>query len=275
MFAVPNQRTGTGEGSDTSFGYDASGNDDGVARSCIHPNGHPVTIPDTLDGTDARQPIARTWSCILFDLDGTITDSAPGIIHRLALTLAEMGAPVPPNADLLRWVGPPILDSFRDFAGFTPEQSLAALAIYRRLVAEVGPYNESAVYPGMAGLIERLHARGVPLAVSSSKPESQVVPILEHFRLASFFTVICGASDDETRSAKADVVAEALRRLDELGVDTTRTVLVGDRIHDVEGAAAHGIPAIMVEWGYGSPAEAAGAMAVVHSSDQLATLLVG
>jgi phosphoglycolate phosphatase len=202
MFAVPNQRTGTGEGSDTSFGYDASGNDDGVARSCIHPNGHPVTIPDTLDGTDARHPIARTWSCILFDLDGTITDSAPGIIHRLALTLAEMGAPVPPNADLLRWVGPPILDSFRDFAGFTPEQSLAALAIYRRLVAEVGPYNESAVYPGMAGLIERLHARGVPLAVSSSKPESQVVPILEHFRLASFFTVICGASDDEHRARR-------------------------------------------------------------------------
>lgn len=234
-----------------------------------------MTIPDTLDGSDARQPIARTWSCVLFDLDGTITDSAPGITHRLALTLAEMGEPVPSQASLMRWVGPPILDSFRDFAGFSPERSLAALDIYRRLVSEVGPYNESAVYPGMAGLIERLHARGVPLAVSSSKPESQVVPILEHFGLAPFFTVICGASDDETRSAKADVVAEALRRLRELGVDTSRTVLVGDRIHDVEGAAAHGIPAIMVEWGYGSPAEATDAMAVVHSTDQLAALLVG
>lgn len=251
------------------------GNDDGVARSCTLPNGHPVTFSETLDSAEPRQPIARTWSCILFDLDGTITDSAPGIIHRLALTLEEMGAPVPTQAELLRWVGPPILDSFRDFAGFTPEQSLAALDIYRRLVAEVGPYNESAVYPGMAGLIERLHGLGIPLAVSSSKPESQVVPILEHFGLASFFTVICGASDDETRSAKADVVAEALRRLHELGVDTSRTVLVGDRIHDVEGAAAHGIPAIVVEWGYGSPAEAGDAMAVVHSTDQLATLLVG
>ncbi|RWZ67930.1 HAD family hydrolase [Labedella populi] len=229
-----------------------------------------VTTPD-----GAPSSITRTWSCILFDLDGTITDSAPGIVHRLALTLAEMGAPVPSNADLLRWVGPPILDSFRDFAGFTPQQSARALEIYRRLVAEVGPYNESAVYPGMAGLIQRLHARGIPLAVSSSKPESQVVPILEHFGLDSFFRVICGASDDETRSAKADVVDEALRRLTALDVDTSRIVLVGDRIHDVEGAAAHGIPAIIVEWGYGSPAEAADAMAVVHSTDQLASLLVG
>jgi phosphoglycolate phosphatase len=251
------------------------GNDDGVTRSRILPNGHPVTLPDTLDASGSRPPIARTWSCILFDLDGTITDSAPGIIHRLQLTLAEMGAPVPTSSELLRWVGPPILDSFRDFAGFTPEQSLAALDIYRRLVSEVGPYNESAVYPGIAGLVERLHGQGIPLAVSSSKPESQVVPILEHFGLARFFSVICGASDDETRSAKADVVAEALRRLRELGVDTSRTVLVGDRIHDVEGAAAHGIPAIMVEWGYGSPAEATDAMAVVHSTDQLGSLLAG
>jgi phosphoglycolate phosphatase len=234
-----------------------------------------MSTPDTTTPDGAQTAITRTWSCILFDLDGTITDSAPGIVHRLALTLAEMGAPVPSNADLLRWVGPPILDSFRDFAGFTPEQSAHALEIYRRLVSEVGPYNESAVYPGMAGLIQRLHGRGIPLAVSSSKPESQVVPILEHFGLASFFTVICGASDDETLSAKADVVAEALRRLDEIDVDTSRIVLVGDRIHDVEGAAAHGIPAIIVEWGYGSPAEAADAMAIVHSTDQLASLLIG
>lgn len=234
-----------------------------------------MSTPHTTTPDSAQTAITRTWSCILFDLDGTITDSAPGIVHRLAMTLAEMGAPVPSNADLLRWVGPPILDSFRDFAGFTPEQSAHALEIYRRLVSEVGPYNESAVYPGMAGLIQRLHGRGIPLAVSSSKPESQVVPILEHFGLASFFTVICGASDDETRSAKADVVAEALRRLDETGVDTSRIVLVGDRIHDVEGAAAHGIPAIIVEWGYGSPAEAADAMAIVHSTDQLASLLIG
>ncbi|RWZ52643.1 HAD family hydrolase [Labedella phragmitis] len=234
-----------------------------------------MTTPDSATLDYGQTPISRSWSCILFDLDGTITDSAPGIVHRLALTLAEMGAPVPSNADLLRWVGPPILDSFRDFAGFTPEQSAQALGIYRRLVSEVGPYNESAVYPGMAGLIQRLHERGIPLAVSSSKPESQVVPILDHFGLSSFFTVICGASDDETRSAKADVVAEALRRLRELEVDTSRMVLVGDRIHDVEGAAAHGIPAIIVEWGYGSPAEAADAMAVVHSTDRLATLLIG
>ena len=126
----------------------------------------------------------------------------------------------------------------------------------------------------MPEVLARIAEAGVPLSLATSKPESAARRILEHYGLAQYFTVICGASEDEVRSAKADVVEEALRRLRELDVDLSTPVMVGDREHDVHGAAAHGIPTIMVEWGYGSPAEAAGTVAVVSGAEELATLLL-
>lgn len=219
--------------------------------------------------------LTRQWTCVLFDLDGTIMDSAPGITERLAKTLAELGRPVPSEQELMRWIGPPILDSFREFAGMDPTECQEALVVYRAHAAVDGPYDGSAVYPGVAGLISRLHKAGIPIAVATSKPESQATMILDHFELSQYFTVICGASEDESRSAKADVVAEAVRRLRQEGIDLSQTVMVGDRRYDVIGATAHDIPTIMVEWGYGSPAEAEGTMAVVHSADQLGRLLLG
>ncbi|WP_111721039.1 HAD hydrolase-like protein [Homoserinimonas sp. OAct 916] len=219
--------------------------------------------------------LTRRWTCVLFDLDGTIMDSAPGITDRLAKTLVELGRPVPSEQELMRWVGPPILDSFRDFAGMDPEQAREALTVYRRFAQVDGPYDGSAVFPGVAGLIVRLHKAGIPIALATSKPESQAVMILDHFDLSQYFTVLCGASEDESRSAKSDIVAETLLRLQGEGVDLSQVVLVGDRSYDVAGATAHDIPTIMVEWGYGSPAEAEGTMAVVHSADQLGRLLLG
>lgn len=213
------------------------------------------------------------WSAILFDLDGTITDSAPGITASLARTFETLGRPVPDAAELLAYVGPPLLDSFRERAGMSDEQAWEAINAYR------ADYNgsaiDTAVYPGVAGLLERIHAAGVPLALATSKPESVAVRILENFGLDRYFTVICGATDDESRSAKADVVAEAIRRLTEQGVDVSRSVMVGDRSYDTVGAAANGIPTILVEWGYGSPAEAVDAIGTVYSTDQLAKKLLG
>lgn len=219
--------------------------------------------------------VNRTWSCILFDLDGTITDSAPGIVARLAKMFAALNLPVPSDEELLHWVGPPMLESLELRAGMSPTEAFDALNVYRGISDIDGPWTGSAVYPGIAGLIKQVAASGIPLAITSSKPESQIHAVLDHFGLTEYFTVICGASEDETRSAKADVVAEAIVRLTALDVDLTHTVLVGDRHHDVEGASVHGIPTIMVEWGYGSPAEATHAMAVVHSADQLSKLLLG
>jgi len=231
-------------------------------------------VPEVPEASEAPA-ITRTWSCVLFDLDGTLVDSAPGIVTRIQKTFERLGRPVPPEESLVEWVGPPMLHSLEQKAGMTPQEALDALGVYREISAQDGAWAGAAVFPGVAGLIRQLHAAGIPIAITSSKPESQVKDVLTHFDLIEYFTVIAGASEDEKRSEKADVIAEGLRRLGDLGVDLSRLVLVGDRAHDVEGAAAHGIPTIMVEWGYGSPAEATEAVAVVHSTDQLSKLLLG
>ncbi len=185
-----------------------------------------------------------------------------------------MGRPIPLPAELVAFVGPPILDGFRDVASMNEDEAKEALAVYRGLAASEGPADDATVYPGMLGLIRAIHAAGVPLALATSKAESQAVRILEHLGITDCFAVVCGSSEDETRSAKKDVVEEALRRLREQHIDLSNLVMVGDRSHDIEGAGHHGVPAIMVEWGYGSPAEALGAIAVVHSVDQLRALLL-
>ena len=212
------------------------------------------------------------FSCILFDLDGTIVDSAPGITATLAYTFEQLGLPIPSPAELVAYVGPPILDSFRDLAGFTPEQSQHALDIYRPQYLKTGVFNAE-VYPGIPELLKKIHASGVPLSLATSKPETPATLILEHYDLLKYFDVITGASDDEKRSAKADVVAEALVRLRDFGADVTHPVMVGDRSHDVHGAAAHDVPTIFVRWGYGSPAEEVGTIGVADDAAELTRLL--
>jgi phosphoglycolate phosphatase len=214
------------------------------------------------------------WSCILFDLDGTILDSAPGITETLAYMFEKLDRPVPPHAKLLKYVGPPILDSFRDLAGMSPAQSQAALDVYRVRYLERGAL-ESTVYPGVAKLLRQIHDSPIPLSLATSKPELPATKMLNLAGLTRYFDVITGASEDEVRSRKADVVAEALLRLAQLGADISNPVLVGDREHDVAGAAERGVPTIFVNWGYGTPAEAAGAIATVDTTDELHALLLG
>lgn len=213
------------------------------------------------------------WTCILFDLDGTIADSAPGITASLGYMFENLGLPVPSPAELREWVGPPILDSFRDRAGMTPEESAIALAIYRDHYMENGG-TSTAIFPGIPEILRSIHAAGLPLALATSKPEFPASIILDHGNLTANFRVISGASIDEIRSAKKDVIAEALTRFRMIGVDVSRPVMVGDRDYDVEGAAAHGIPAIFVTWGYGSPEEAQGAIHTVDHPRELAPLLL-
>ncbi len=215
----------------------------------------------------------RTWSAVLFDLDGTIVDSAADITASLAHMFTELGLDVPSDEVLRSYVGPPLLDSLRLTAGFDDAEAWEALNIYRDHYGE--HVLRSPVFPGVAGVLQRLHAAGIPIALATSKPESMARIVLDHAGLSEYFTVITGASDDEELSTKADVVAEALRRLQENGIDTSNAVMVGDRGYDTLGAAANGVPTIMVEWGYGSPAEAGDALAVVHSTDQLRGLLLG
>ncbi|MEJ1230813.1 MAG: HAD hydrolase-like protein [Galbitalea sp.] len=214
------------------------------------------------------------FTSILFDLDGTIVDSAPGITKTLAYTFEELGRPVPSPAELLAYVGPPILDSFRDRAGMSLGEAAEALAIYRPRYLEMGAF-DSTLFPGIAEVVRAVRAAGIPMSLATSKPETPATLMLSHFGLLDSFDVVTGASDDEVRSSKEDVVAEALRRLVALGADVSNTVHVGDRKHDVEGAAANGVPTIFSDWGYGSAEEQAGSLAVAHSPAELHSLLLG
>ena len=208
------------------------------------------------------------FSVVLVDLDGTIMDSAPGITATLTRTLERMNLPVPPASRLVEFVGPPILDGLRDLAGLDPEQSRTALGLYRAEYQETGAF-DARPYPGVRDALETIRAAGPTLAVATSKPELQAKRILAHFGLDDLFAVIAGASEDETRSEKADVIAWALGLLAEAGADTGRPVMIGDRIHDVEGAAQHDIPVVFAAWGYGNPAEAVGSIAVAASPADL------
>jgi phosphoglycolate phosphatase len=208
---------------------------------------------------------APDWTCILFDLDGTIADSAPGITASLGYMFEEMGLPVPAPEELREWVGPPILDSFRDRA--------QALAIYREHYLEHAGTG-APIFEGVPHVLRSIHHAGIPLALATSKPEFPASVILDHGNLTANFRVISGSSIDEIRSAKKDVIAEALTRFRMIGVDTSRPVMVGDRDYDVEGAAANGMPSIFVTWGYGKPGEEQGSIAQVGHPRELIPLLL-
>jgi len=213
------------------------------------------------------------FDAVLFDLDGTLIDSAPGIIDSLEQTFRHFGWAIPPRSELMHYIGPPLIDSFRHRLGLDEADAWEMLRVYREDYRRDGAF-DAAVFPGVLGLLEQLRASEIPLAVATSKPESQAVRILAHLDLSQYFAVISGASEDETRSTKADIVSVALTGLRDMGHLASRAVLVGDRVYDVEGAAAHGIPAVIVEWGYGSPHEAVGAASTVYSADQLRAFLL-
>lgn len=206
---------------------------------------------------------------ILFDLDGTLTDSGEGIINCAALALEHFGIPIPQRDALRVFVGPPLHDTFRQF-GVPEDQVDEAIRIYRSRYVPIGKF-ENTPYPGIRELLEKLRAQGHRLFVATSKPEDMSVEILEHFDLARFFDRICGASLDRSRSSKDAVIAYLLQQH---GAGE-QMVMVGDTVFDILGAAAHGIPAVGVAWGYGSVEEMkkAGAAAIATTMDELFRIL--
>ncbi len=215
------------------------------------------------------------WTCVLWDVDGTVVDASDGILRRLTIALEHFGKPAPTRAELVHWIGPPMFDSFQKNVGMTPAEATDAVAYYRTIGKADGYTTGAKLYPGIAELISDLDAAGIAQATASSKPENQVSALMEHFDLAPHLRAIAGATPDEkTLASKADIVAEALRRLGAAGADTSRPVLIGDRHHDVEGGAARGVPVIFVRWGFSWPHEAEGAAAVVETVAQLRALLL-
>ena len=206
---------------------------------------------------------------ILFDLDGTLTDSGEGIINCAILALEHFGLPVPSREEMRVFVGPPLHDTFIKF-GVPADQTDEAIAIYRSRYIPIGKF-ENTPYPGIREMLAALQADGYKLFVATSKPETTSVEILEHFDMAKYFTKICGAALDRSRVSKEDVIAYLLEQNDA----GEEIIMVGDTAFDVIGAKKHGIPTIGVSWGYGSieEMERAGAKAIVQNADELFALL--
>ena len=206
---------------------------------------------------------------ILFDLDGTLTDSGEGIVNCALLALEHFGLPLPSREEMRVFVGPPLHDTFVKF-GVPADKTDEAIQVYRSRYIPIGKF-ENHPYPGIPELLEALVAQGHRLYVATSKPELMSVEILEYFGLAKYFTRICGASFDQSRSTKEDVIDYLLKETGEAG----NRIMVGDTKYDILGAKAHGIPGIGVSWGYGNVEDmiAAGAAAIANSTQELFDIL--
>jgi phosphoglycolate phosphatase len=205
---------------------------------------------------------------VLLDLDGTLIDSAALITEHLAAALAEVGVPVPHADELRKLVGPPF-ETALPALGLTDDQTAAAITAYRSSYDRVAA-THTPLYPGTRTLLDGLRSAGHRLAVATSKPERLAREIVEHVRLG--IAVVGGADHPGGRVGKAAVVRSVL---DRLGLDPARhpVVMVGDRVHDVEGAAAHGVPTVGVTWGYADDGELAGARALAATVDELLAVL--
>lgn len=206
---------------------------------------------------------------ILFDLDGTITDSGEGIINCVIYALERFGLPIPDRNSLRCFVGPPLHESFIK-QGIPAERAEEAVAVYRERYVPTGMF-ENTPYPGIREVLESLKANGHTLYVASSKPEWMCVEILKHFELDQYFEQICGATMDTSRTNKEAVIAYLM----EQNGRPDNMVMVGDTKFDVLGAKFHGIPCVGVSWGYGTVDEMreAGAAAIAFSMKELSDIL--
>ncbi|HEL2441153.1 TPA: HAD family hydrolase [Streptococcus suis] len=212
------------------------------------------------------------YQTILCDLDGTLTDSGQGILNSVAYALEKMGIEELDTANLNRFIGPPLYESFSRFYQLSPEDTQSAVDAFRVYFKEKGMF-ENQLYPGIIPLLEELRTAGKTLVIATSKPEIFAKQILEHFGIAHYFDVIAGASLDSSRISKADVIGYAINQLEAF---PKHAVMIGDREHDIEGARMHQLPAIGVLYGYGSKQEfeKAGATMIVETVQDLKRVLL-
>lgn len=206
----------------------------------------------------------KEYQYILFDLDGTISDPATGITRSIQYALSFFEITVPNPEELTKFIGPPLIESFKEFYHFNDDQALLALKKYREYFVAKGMF-ENYLYKGIEELLQTLKEKGKTILLATSKPEPFAKQILEHFNLTHYFSFIGGATLDGSRSTKTDVIRYVLKsnQITEPG----KTVMVGDRKHDIEGAKNNGITSIGVLYGYGSKTELQKAGADFLASD--------
>lgn len=211
------------------------------------------------------------YKTILFDLDGTLTDPGLGITNSVAYALKKYGIEVENRQSLYSFIGPPLNDSFKKYYGFSDEKAMEAIWCYREYFADKGLY-ENEVYEGIEQLLGKIKESGRKIVLATSKPEQFAERILEHFDLIKYFDVVAGASMDEKRNKKGDVIKYAMEKG---GFTSDGAVMIGDREHDVFGAKENGIDTIGVLYGYGSreELEKAGATYIAPAVEDIFALL--
>lgn len=210
---------------------------------------------------------------LLFDLDGTLTNTGEGIMKSAQYALDAFGIHGEPEEKLRRFVGPPLHESFMGFYGLSPEEAVRAVEKYRERYREKGVF-ESPLYEGIDALLQSLRDAGAVLCVATSKPQVFAEQILNLRGVRDFFTVVVGANLDGTRTDKAEVITEVLRQL---GASPEEALMIGDRRQDIAGARACGVESVGVEYGFAEENELqnAGADYVVPSVAALEELCKG
>ena len=208
------------------------------------------------------------YKYLLFDLDGTLTDPAEGITNSVAYALNKFGINVEDKRTLYKFIGPPLVDAFAEYYGFSKEDSEKATAFYRETFRVTGLY-QNMVYDGVVEMLEALKSKGKKLVIATSKPEEFTMKILKHFDLLKYFDFVAAATFDATRNSKDKVIAYALESLDIK--DKSEVVMIGDRHHDIDGAKDNGIDSVGVLWGFGSreELETAGATYIAESVQEI------
>ncbi|MDP4181943.1 MAG: HAD family hydrolase [Bacillota bacterium] len=214
------------------------------------------------------------YDYILFDLDGTLTDSSVGITNSVMYALKKYGIVVNDRSELYKFIGPCLIDSFEKFYGFSKEEAKAAVEYYREYYRDKGIF-ENLVYDGVEDLLKTLKDKNKALIVATSKPEIFAKQVLEHFDIAKYFTYIAGSNLEGTRINKDEVIRYAIKSCSI--VDLSKAIMVGDREHDIVGAKEVGISSIGVLFGYGSRSELekAGADFIVDTVADAGKILLG
>lgn len=217
--------------------------------------------------------MALQYTTLLFDLDGTLTDSEEGIVKCVQHSLRAFGIEERDPLVLRSFIGPPLRDSYKRLYSFTDEQMATAIDIFHERFDAVGKF-ENRPYDGIPELLSRLKNTGYRLMLATSKPEHFAQQIMEHFKLANYFDFICGAVDEGERQEKQDVIREILRTYPQLNRENT--IMVGDRKYDVQGAVHCGLDCVGVTYGFGGRDEllTAGAKYIVETVAALSALLL-
>jgi len=212
------------------------------------------------------------YNYLFFDLDGTLTDPALGLTNSIIYALEKFGINVAKRSDLYCFIGPPLIDSFINYYGFSEQDAKIAVSYFREYFSDKGLF-ENHVYPGIKESLSALSQSDKKLVVATSKPEHFAKTILDHFDLAKYFLFIAGSTLDETRTKKAEVIKYAIS---ELEIEEVRKVLmIGDREHDILGAKECGMDSAGVLYGYGSLDELnkAGANYIFKDPSELTKLI--